>query len=49
MEQQQQLPWEKPTIKRVIDIFGGHVAQIKKLSSINREVKKDGEDDEIQR
>lgn len=50
MEQQQQLlPWERPAVKRVIDIFGGHVQQVKKLSNINREVHKYGEDDEIQR
>ena len=38
------LPWERPRIKRILDIFGGRVYTIKKISTI-REVN----NDEIQR
>ena len=41
-----QLPWEKPRIKRILELFiGSKVFNIKKISSINKEVGKD----EIQR
>lgn len=41
-----QLPWEKPRVKRILDLFpNSKVFNIKKLS-INREV---GKNDEIQR
>lgn len=47
MEQNtQQLPWEKPRIKRVLELFGGRVFQVKKISAV-REVHK--YDEEIQR
>lgn len=42
----QQLPWEKPRIKRILDLFqGSRVFGIKKISSV-REV---GKDEDIQR
>jgi hypothetical protein len=39
-----QLPWEKPRIKRIVELFYGKVLNIKKISSM-REVNRD----EIQR
>lgn len=39
------LPWEKPRIKRIIEIFNGKVMSIKKISTVSREVYKN----EIQR
>lgn len=43
---QQQLPWEKPRVKRILELFGGRVYQVKKISAV-REVHKN--DEEIQR
>lgn len=40
-----QLPWDKPRIKRILELFGGRVFNIKKLSQV-REV---GKDEKIQR
>ena len=41
-----QLPWEKPRIKRILELFAGsRVFNIKKMSSVTKEVNKD----EIQR
>ncbi len=41
-----QLPWEKPRIKRILELFvGSRVFNIKKISSVTKEVNKD----EIQR
>lgn len=39
-----ELPWDKPRIKRIVELFCGKVLNIKKISSI-REVNRD----EIQR
>lgn len=41
-----QLPWEKPRIKRILELFtGSRVFNIKKMSMVTKEVNKD----EIQR
>ncbi len=41
-----QLTWEKPRIKRILELFvGSRVFNIKKMSSVTKEVNKD----EIQR
>lgn len=47
MQNTQQLPWEKPRVKRVIELFGGRVYHVKKISAV-REVYRN-EDEEIQR
>lgn len=47
MQNEQQLPWERPRIKRVIELFGGRIFQVKKIS-VTREVHRN-EDEEIQR
>lgn len=39
-----QLPWEKPRIKRIVELFNGRVLNVKKIS-VSREVYKN----EIQR
>ena len=37
-----QLPWERPRIKRILDMFpNSRVFNIKKMSSVTKEVNKD--------
>lgn len=37
-----QLPWEKPRIKRILELFAGSkVFNIKKMSTVIKEVNKD--------
>ena len=43
---QQQLPWEKPRVKRIHEIIRARIYQVKKISAV-REVHKN--DEEIQR
>lgn len=37
------LPWERPRIKRIIELFRGKIFSIKKINSVHREVNKDEE------
>ena len=37
-----QLPWEKPRIKRILELFAGSkVFNIKKMSTVTKEVNRD--------
>lgn len=37
------VPWEKPRIKRILELFRGRVFSIKKTNTVHKEVTKDEE------
>lgn len=37
------VPWEKPRIKRILELFRGRIFSIKKTNTVHKEVTKDEE------
>lgn len=37
------VPWEKPRIKRILELFRGRIFNIKKTNTVHKEVTKDEE------